>query len=92
MRINGPTYGSNYDQVAVSGQVTLNSPILSLTISSSYTPDGGTNFENIDVGSAYNQVQGTFSSNQIAYDNITIGYHDGDSNRDVVLTWIFYWS
>ncbi len=89
VRINGPTAGTGYDQVNVNGNVTLyNSPNSigpTLDVTVGYSPAEGAQFGIIDVGSAYNPVQGTFGS---AIINFTISYAGGSTNKDVVLSWI----
>jgi hypothetical protein len=86
-RINSATA---YDQVKVKGNVTLGStpnnvgPTLNVILG--YTPNE-TPFEIIDLYDSTYHVQGTFGT---AVFDFAISYAGGDSNKDVILTWIFF--
>jgi autotransporter-associated beta strand protein len=88
VRINSATV---YDQVKVTGNVSLFTPpntiAPSLNVILNYSPDGGTPFEIIDLLNSTYHETGTFGQEVVNFD---INYAGGDSNKDVVLTWIFY--
>ena len=87
--IGGPTVGTGYDQLAVSGAITLGAGLGTLTVNSAYTPVSGDQFI-IVRNDAAGAVSGTFSGLAegatviVDGQNCTITYVGGDGN-DIVL-------
>ena len=90
VELNGPTAGTDYDQIAVTGTVNLGGANLVLT--APYMPTNGQVFKIIDNDGTRDDVTGTFNgftskarpltSGPV---NFTISYKGGDGN-DVTLT------
>ena len=88
--INGPTAGTNYDQLAVAGTVDITGATLAATLGSGYTPAAGTQFVIIN-NDGTDPVSGTFAGLaeaavvSISGLDFSISYVGGTGN-DVVLT------
>ncbi|HQU33131.1 MAG TPA: hypothetical protein PLB88_02350 [Thermoanaerobaculaceae bacterium] len=90
IQINGPTAGTNYDQLAVTGTVDITGATLAATIGGGYTPAAGTQFMIIAndgtdpvIGSFAGLAEGAVVS--ISGLDFSISYVGGTGN-DVVLT------
>ncbi|MCI0534478.1 MAG: VPDSG-CTERM sorting domain-containing protein [Verrucomicrobiales bacterium] len=88
IELSGPVVGIEYDQIDVTGTVSLNDAILSLTLG--FTPTSGTQFT-IIKNDLSDPVDGTFSGLPdgavftVSAEPFQISYEGGDGN-DVVLT------
>jgi len=83
--INGPTVGTDYDQLNVTGTVTLNGGNLVLTIGGTLTVGEQFTIINNDLGDAVVGMFAQGSSVTSGSDTFSINYAGGDGN-DVTLT------
>ncbi|MFO0866899.1 MAG: autotransporter-associated beta strand repeat-containing protein [Gemmataceae bacterium] len=90
VELNGTTVGTQYDQLLVSGSVSLGSGIASLNVSLDFTPSAGTAFTIVN-NTGGSQVSGTFAGMPegkvfvAGGATFQITYVGGDGN-DIVLT------
>ncbi len=88
VQIAGTTVGTQYDQVAVTGTVSLAGASLDLSLLNGFNPQVGASFLIIDNDGTADAVTGKFAQGDIFYfdaDHYSINYAGGDGN-DVVLT------
>jgi Bacterial Ig-like domain/Passenger-associated-transport-repeat/Bacterial Ig domain len=88
VQIAGTTAGAQYDQVAVTGTVSLGGASLDLSLLSGFNPQVGASFLIVDNDGTADAVTGKFAQGDIFYfeaDRYSINYAGGDGN-DVVLT------
>jgi uncharacterized repeat protein (TIGR02543 family) len=91
IEVNGPIVGTQYDQLNVTGTVTLGSANLNVMVSNAYTPTPGQTFTIVN-NDGNDPVTGTFAGlaeNDVFYSGTTsfrISYAGGSNNNDVVLT------
>jgi hypothetical protein len=83
---------TGYDQVkVVGGNVTIGSQtppveLTTLNVTLNYNPTDGATFDIIDIGSNYTET-GSFGNACVNFD---VGYNGGTSNKDVILSYIYF--
>ena len=91
IEVNGPIVGTQYDQLNVTGTVSLGNANLNVGVSNLYTPSAGQTFTIVN-NDGNDPVTGTFAGlaeNDVFYSGTTsfrISYAGGSNNNDVVLT------
>jgi hypothetical protein len=91
IEINGPVLGTQYDQLNVTGTVSLGNASLNVMLDSLYTPSAGQSFTiiNNDGSDAVTGTFGGLAEGDVFYAGSTsfqISYAGGTNNNDVVLT------
>jgi uncharacterized repeat protein (TIGR02543 family) len=91
IEVNGPIVGTQYDQLNVTGTVSLGNATLNAIVGNAYTPTAGQTFTIVN-NDGNDPVTGTFAGlaeNDVFYSGTTsfrISYAGGSNNNDVVLT------
>jgi hypothetical protein len=91
IEVNGPIVGTQYDQLNVTGTVSLGNANLNVVVGNAYNPSAGQTFTIVN-NDGNDPVTGTFAGlaeNDVFYSGTTsfrISYAGGSNNNDVVLT------